>query len=57
MVKQGKNTEKYFETFKVILYVIKKLSRFRENSKFYKGSFEEITKKFLINSKKISENL
>ncbi len=57
MVKQGKNTKKYFETFKIIPYVIKKLSKFRENSKFYKGSFGEIMKKFLINSKKISENL
>ncbi len=43
---KGKNTKKYFETFKIILYVIKKLSRFCENGKFYKGSFGEIMKKF-----------
>ncbi len=53
---QGKNTKKYFETLKIIPYVIKKRSRFLENGKFYKGSFGEIMKKFLINSKKISEN-
>ncbi len=57
VIKQGKNTKKYFQTFKVISYVIKKLLKFCENWKFYKGSFGEIMKKFLINSKKISENL
>ncbi len=31
MVKQGKNTKKYFETLKIIPCVIKKLSIFREN--------------------------
>ncbi len=35
----------------------KKLSIFRENWKFYKGSFGEIMKKFLISSKKTSEHL
>ncbi len=57
MIKQGKIIKKYFETFKIIPYVIKKLLRFRENWKFYKGSFGEIMKKFRINSKKISEDL
>ncbi len=57
MVKQGKNNKKYFATFKIIPYVIKKLSKFRQNWKFYKGSYEEIMKKFLVNSKKILENL
>ncbi len=56
MVQQGKNTKKYFETFKIIPYVIKKLLRLSENWKFYKGSFGKIMKKFKINSKKISEN-
>ncbi len=46
MVKQGKNTKKYLKKFKIIPYVIKKLSRFRENSNFYKGSFGEIMKTF-----------
>ncbi len=57
MVRQCKNTKKYFKTFKIIPYVIKKLSRFRENWEFYKGNFGEIMKKFLINSKKVSEHL
>ncbi len=46
VVKQGKNTKKYFETFKTISYVVKKFSRFRENLKFYKGRYGEIMKKF-----------
>ncbi len=41
VIKQGKDSKKYFETFKIITYVIKKLSRFSEDRKFYKGSFGE----------------
>ncbi len=54
MVKQAKNIMK---TVKIIPYVIKKLSRFHKNCKFYEGSSWEIMKKFWINSKKILENL
>ncbi len=57
MVKQGKNTKKYFVTFKIIPCVIKKLSTFHVIKSFTQGSFEKIMKKFLINSKEISENL
>ncbi len=31
VVKEGKNTKKYFEIFKIIPYVIKKLSSLCEN--------------------------